>query len=47
MKYVAPTFEKTVAEAKDILTASLNGFEIEKIDEGKGNIQLDFSQLLD
>ena len=41
MKYVAPRYEKTIVETEDILTASSEKYEIEKNDDGSGNIIMD------
>ena len=38
MKYVTPRYEQTVIEAKDILTASSDKYEIEQNDNGSGNV---------
>ena len=45
MKYVTPKYEVGTIEAKDVLTASADGYEIEKSDEGNGSILLEFSKL--
>lgn len=41
MKYVAPRYEKTIVETEDILTASSEKYEIEKNEDGSGNIIMD------
>ena len=40
MKYVSPKYESVLMETKDVITSSTtsNKFEIEKEDNGKGNI---------
>ena len=38
MKYVAPRYEQTNVEIKDIITASSDKYEIEQNDNGSGNV---------
>ena len=38
MKYVAPRYEQTNVETKDIITASSDKYEIEQNDNGSGNV---------
>ena len=38
MKYVTPKYEVAVVETEDILTASSEKYEIEKSDDGSGDI---------
>ena len=41
MKYIAPKYEMALIETEDILTASSEKYEIEKNDDGSGNIIMD------
>ncbi len=41
MKYVTPKCEVAVIETEDILTASSEKYEIEKNDDGSGNVIMD------
>ena len=48
MKYVTPKYEMFVVETEDILTASSGqaaNYEIEKKDDGSGNILIDIGKL--
>ena len=48
MKYVTPTYEMSVVETEDILTASSGqaaNYEIEQKDDGSGNILIDMGKL--
>ncbi len=38
MKYVPPKYEVAVVETEDILTASLEKYEVEKNNDGSGNV---------
>ena len=38
MKYIAPKYEVGIVETKDILTASSEKYDIEKNDDGSGNV---------
>ena len=38
MKYVAPRYEQTTVETKDIITASSDKYEIEQNDNESGNV---------
>ena len=38
MKYITPKIEISVIETEDILTASSEKYEIEKNDDGSGNV---------
>ena len=41
MKYITPKIEISVIETEDILTASSEKYEIEKNENGSGNIIMD------
>ncbi len=41
MKYIAPKYEMALIETEDMLTASSEKYEIEKNDDGSGNIIMD------
>ena len=47
MKYVSPKYESVLMETKDIITSSTtsNKFEIEKENDGKGNVIINASNL--
>ena len=38
MKYIAPKYEVAIIETEDILTASLEKYEIEQNNDGSGNV---------
>ena len=38
MKYVVPTIELANIETKDILTVSMGKYEVEKNNDGSGNV---------
>ena len=47
MKYATPKYESVLMETKDVITSSTtsNKFEIEKEDNGKGNVIINASNL--
>ena len=47
MKYIAPKYESVLIETKDVITSSTtsNKFEIEKENDGKGNVIINASNL--
>ena len=47
MKYVSPKYESVLIETKDVITSSTtsNKFEIEKENDGKGNVIINASNL--
>ncbi|MBQ4108371.1 MAG: hypothetical protein IJC80_03100 [Clostridia bacterium] len=43
MRYVSPKYDYLIIETEDVLSASGEGYEIEKNDDGSGNVIIDAS----